>query len=175
MSFSHYDEDGARTSHHTHCCMGARRATQCTTGDDLWIHFLKIYFDLWIHFFFFFFLKILIASMSHSYKPTRLGTWHRRHSFDKHIYKSNQLYLLHNEAGSNTQHIVSLKTNKTKKTKPKQEFIYCKRKWRKDSLWRIYAVCYCQQQHPWDENAMPWWSHGEDMLCLAASLIVKKI
>ena len=24
MSFSRYDEDGARTSHHTHCCTGAR-------------------------------------------------------------------------------------------------------------------------------------------------------
>ena len=32
MSFSLYDEDGARTSHHTHCCIGARRATHCTTG-----------------------------------------------------------------------------------------------------------------------------------------------
>ena len=29
MSFSRYDEDGARTSHHTHCCIGARRATHC--------------------------------------------------------------------------------------------------------------------------------------------------
>ena len=34
MSFSRYDEDGARTSHHTHCCIGARRATHCATGDD---------------------------------------------------------------------------------------------------------------------------------------------
>ena len=34
MSFSHYDEDGARTSHRTHCCIGARRATHCATGDD---------------------------------------------------------------------------------------------------------------------------------------------
>ena len=33
MSFSHYVEDGARTSHHTHCCIGARRATHCATGD----------------------------------------------------------------------------------------------------------------------------------------------
>ena len=31
MSFSRYDEDGARTSHHTHCCIGARRATHCAT------------------------------------------------------------------------------------------------------------------------------------------------
>ena len=35
MSFSHYDEDGARTSHHTHCCIGARRATHCATGDEV--------------------------------------------------------------------------------------------------------------------------------------------
>ena len=34
MSFSHYDEDGARTSHRTHCCIGARRATHCAMGDD---------------------------------------------------------------------------------------------------------------------------------------------
>ena len=34
MSFSRYDEDGARTSHHTHCCIGARRAAHCATGDD---------------------------------------------------------------------------------------------------------------------------------------------
>ena len=34
MSFSHFDEDGARTSHRTHCCIGARRATHCATGDD---------------------------------------------------------------------------------------------------------------------------------------------
>ena len=34
MSFSHYDEDGARTSHRTHCCIGARRATHCATGDE---------------------------------------------------------------------------------------------------------------------------------------------
>ena len=36
MSFSRYDEDGARTSHHTHCCIGARRATHCATGDDMY-------------------------------------------------------------------------------------------------------------------------------------------
>ena len=38
---------------------------------------------LFLQFFFFFFnfFKIFIASMSHSYKPSRLGTWHRRHSF----------------------------------------------------------------------------------------------
>ena len=34
MSFSCYDEDGARTSHHTHCCIGARRTAHCATGDD---------------------------------------------------------------------------------------------------------------------------------------------
>ena len=34
MSFSHYDEHGARTSHHTHCCIGARRATHYATEDD---------------------------------------------------------------------------------------------------------------------------------------------
>ena len=34
MSLSRYDEDGARTSHHTHCCIGARRATHCATGDE---------------------------------------------------------------------------------------------------------------------------------------------
>ena len=34
MSFSRYDEDRARTSHHTHCCIGARHATHCATGDD---------------------------------------------------------------------------------------------------------------------------------------------
>ena len=33
MSFSRYDEHGARTSHHMHCCIGARRATHYTTGD----------------------------------------------------------------------------------------------------------------------------------------------
>ena len=40
MSFSHYDEPGARTSHHTHCIalhIGARRATHCTTGDDMFV------------------------------------------------------------------------------------------------------------------------------------------
>ena len=37
MSFSRYDEDGARTSHHTHCCIGSRRATHCATGDDIYI------------------------------------------------------------------------------------------------------------------------------------------
>ena len=35
MSFSRYDEDGAQTSHHMHCCIGARRTTHCATGDDL--------------------------------------------------------------------------------------------------------------------------------------------
>ena len=35
MSFSRYDEDGARTSHHTHCCIGARRATHCALGDNI--------------------------------------------------------------------------------------------------------------------------------------------
>ena len=39
MSISRYDEDGAWTSHHTHCCIGARRATHCAThcatGDDM--------------------------------------------------------------------------------------------------------------------------------------------
>ena len=34
MSFSHYDKDGAQTSHLMHCCIGARRATHCATGDD---------------------------------------------------------------------------------------------------------------------------------------------
>ena len=34
MSFSRYDEDGARTSHHTHCCIGARRATHCAMGHE---------------------------------------------------------------------------------------------------------------------------------------------
>ena len=33
MSFSRNDEDGARTSHHTHCCIGAHRATHCATGN----------------------------------------------------------------------------------------------------------------------------------------------
>ena len=26
---------GAQTSHHAHCCIGARRATHCATGDDI--------------------------------------------------------------------------------------------------------------------------------------------
>ena len=34
MSFSRYDEDGARTSHHTHYCIGDHCATHCATGDD---------------------------------------------------------------------------------------------------------------------------------------------
>ena len=35
MSFSRYDEHGAaRTSHHMHRCIGARRATHYATGDD---------------------------------------------------------------------------------------------------------------------------------------------
>ena len=33
MSFSRYDEDGALTSHLTHCCIGARCVTHCATGD----------------------------------------------------------------------------------------------------------------------------------------------
>ena len=28
------DEDGARTSHHTHCCIGALSTMHCTTGDN---------------------------------------------------------------------------------------------------------------------------------------------
>ena len=43
---------------------------------------------------------IFIGSMSHSYKPSRLRTWHRRH-----ICKRTQLYVLCNEAGGKTQHI----------------------------------------------------------------------
>ena len=66
------------------------------------------------------------CSMSHSYKPSRLGTWQRRHKFiTEHIYISFVMrlvvrhsissswgcqlpelhiaYLLHHEAGSNTQ------------------------------------------------------------------------
>ena len=31
MSFSRYDEHGARTSHHMHRCIGARRATHYAT------------------------------------------------------------------------------------------------------------------------------------------------
>ena len=34
MSFSRYDEHGEQTSHHTHCCIGARSATHCATGDE---------------------------------------------------------------------------------------------------------------------------------------------
>ena len=34
MSFSHYDEHGARTSHHMHCCIEACRATHYATGDN---------------------------------------------------------------------------------------------------------------------------------------------
>ena len=29
---NHHDEDWARTSHLSHCCIGARRATTCATG-----------------------------------------------------------------------------------------------------------------------------------------------
>ena len=32
MSFSHYDKDEALSSHHTHCCIGARCATHCATA-----------------------------------------------------------------------------------------------------------------------------------------------
>ena len=32
MSFSRFDEAGARTSHRMHCCIGAHRATHCATG-----------------------------------------------------------------------------------------------------------------------------------------------
>ena len=52
----------------------------------------------------------------------------------------------------------------------------------RDSLWRIYVVCYCQQQHPW--KCQLWRRYAvcyyqphceEDMLCVTASLIAKKI
>ena len=89
---------------HTMTSTGREPATICIAACWSSPHYaLRHGRRLYYHFFFFF--LIFIASMSHSYKPTRLGTWHRRHSFDKHIYKSKQLCLLHNEAGSNTQHI----------------------------------------------------------------------
>ena len=40
--------------------------------------------------------------MSHSFKPSRLRTWHQRH-----IHKRTQLYLLRNEAEGSTRHIFS--------------------------------------------------------------------
>ena len=46
MSFSHYDEDGVRTSHRTYCCIGARRATHCATGDDWLATVLNNYLDM---------------------------------------------------------------------------------------------------------------------------------
>ena len=38
MSFLRYDEHGARTSHHTHCGIGARHAMHCATGDGIIAH-----------------------------------------------------------------------------------------------------------------------------------------
>ena len=35
MSFSRYDEHGARTSQYMHRCIGARRATHYATGDEV--------------------------------------------------------------------------------------------------------------------------------------------
>ena len=35
MSFSRYDEDGVRTSHHMHCCTGTLRATHYATSHSL--------------------------------------------------------------------------------------------------------------------------------------------
>ena len=43
MSFSRYDEDGARTSHHPHRCIGARHATHCATGDDEMTFWVKAF------------------------------------------------------------------------------------------------------------------------------------
>ena len=44
MSFSRYDEHGARTSHHMHRCIGARRATHYATGDDqIWYVLVLIF------------------------------------------------------------------------------------------------------------------------------------
>ena len=43
MSFSHYDAHRARTCHHTHCCIGARRAMHCATGDDQCVHVVKLF------------------------------------------------------------------------------------------------------------------------------------
>ena len=51
MSFSRYDEDGALTIHHTHCCIGARRAAHCATGDDINIQLdLHIYHNIIIQY-----------------------------------------------------------------------------------------------------------------------------
>ena len=51
----------------------------------------------------FIFKSLLLACPTHTNPPgSGIGT--RGILFEKHIYKSKQLYLLHNEVGSNTQH-----------------------------------------------------------------------
>ena len=100
MSFSRYDEDGARTSHHTHCCIGARRATHSTTGDDYdkmpWylvpITNLKLTAETYLghqgfdKYWFFFVFSILLCI-------------NRSHNFQTHIYNFHR-YLKKSKAGS---------------------------------------------------------------------------
>ena len=46
------------------------------------------------------------------------------------------------------------KQNKENKTQARIHLLQQKVEKEKDSLWRMYAVCYCQQQHPWKCHAM---------------------
>ena len=60
-----------------------------------------------LFFFFFIYKSLLLACPTHT-NPPGLGLGTGGILFDKHIYKVNSYYLLHNEAGSNTQHIFFL-------------------------------------------------------------------
>ena len=58
----------------------------------------------WGFFFCFFFKSLLVSCPTHT-NPASSGLGTGGIHFDKRISKSKQLYLLHNLAGSNTQHV----------------------------------------------------------------------
>ena len=83
MSFSRYDEDRARTSHHTHCCIWSSPCYALRQG-RLFFFFLNSMSEL-----FFFFKSLLAACPAHTNPPgSGLGTGSI--VFDKHIDKSTQ-------------------------------------------------------------------------------------
>ena len=59
MSISHNDEHGARTSHHTHCCIGACCATHYATG-DVGTLYLPVY------------IRLVVCCL----ELTSVGVWH---------------------------------------------------------------------------------------------------
>ena len=75
---------------------------------DCFENYLIIFFFfnfMIIFFVFIYFFKSLFQVCPRHTKPSGSGLGTGGILFDKHIYKRTQLYLLHNEAGSYTQHI----------------------------------------------------------------------